>query len=84
MGSVSSVERYDAARGAWEAVAPMAVPRMGCGMAATAGALYVMGGRSSGQVLDSVEQYDVEAAGWRPLAPMREARSSFGLAVTPW
>ena len=80
--SLNIVERYDEARGVWEALAPMTTSRIGCGLAAADGALYAVGGRSSGQVLDSVERYDVSAGTWQSLPSMGLVRSACGVAIS--
>lgn len=81
-GQVNSVERFDDSRSAWGWVSPMALPRMGCGVAAAEGILYVVGGRSSGNVLDSIERYDSHKETWQLLARMPVGRSACGLAIT--
>jgi len=54
-GYLSSVERYDAATNAWEAVAPMATPRERHAVAVLDGKLYAVGGFNGGH-LSSVER----------------------------
>ena len=71
-GNLSSVERYDPAVGAWEAVAPMALARFGAGVAALEGKLYALGGRveedDEAAELDrpanTVERYDPATNAW--------------------
>ncbi|KAL1508746.1 hypothetical protein AB1Y20_004841 [Prymnesium parvum] len=83
MGSVNSVERYDVGRGVWDLVAPMTTPRMGCGVVACDDdALYVVGGRSSGEVLESVERYDLKSSTWQSQATLLQARSACALAIS--
>ena len=58
-GALSSVERYDSALDAWEAVAPMAEARSDHGVAVLDGKLYAVGGYSDDDGrLSSVERYD--------------------------
>merc|ERR1711965_706562 len=71
-GRLSSVERYDPAANAWEAVAPMATARafpFAPGVAVLDGKLYAVGG-SGGGALSSVERYDPALNAWEAVAPM--------------
>ena len=68
---LSSVERYDPAKNAWEAVAPMSAARYGPAAAVVDGKLYVMGGQDGGiRLLSSVEQYDPAKNEWVAMASM--------------
>ena len=71
---LSSVERYDPALNAWEAVAPMAAARVLAAAAVLDGKLYAVGGRGLAARLSSVERYDAEADAWEAVAPMAAAR----------
>ena len=51
-GFLSSVERYDPATNAWEAVAPMVVERFAHAMAALDGKLYAVGGQNDDEEED--------------------------------
>ena len=74
-GFLSSVEQYDPALDAWEAVAPMAVPRRLIGMAVLDGKLYAVGGHNNNDSsLSSVERYDPALDEWEAVAPMASAR----------
>jgi len=53
---LSSVERYDPAKNAWEAVAPTSTARYDSAAAVFDGKLYVMGGMADGNALSSVER----------------------------
>ena len=75
--ALSSVERYDAATNAWEAVAPMAEVRHSHAMAVLDGKLYALGGI----YLSSVERYDPAVDAWEAVAPMATARDSLATAV---
>ena len=58
-GFLSSVERYDPATNAWEAVAPMAAARSDHGVAVLDGKLYAVGGLNNDDgYLSSVERYE--------------------------
>ena len=74
--SLSSVERYDPATNAWEAVAPMATAREGHAMAVLDGKLYAVGGYSffNDGHLSSVERYDPALDAWEAMVPMVTAR----------
>ena len=67
---LSSVERYDPALDAWEAVAPMAEGRRDHAAAVLGGKLYAVGG----SWVSSVERYDPAVGAWEAVAPMAEER----------
>ena len=76
-GRLSSVERYDPATNAWEAVAPMAAARRAHAVAVLDGKLYAVGGQGAGfnnDVPSSVERYDLGTNAWEAVAPMVTAR----------
>ena len=80
--SHSSVERYDPALDAWEAVAPMGEERSRPGLAVLDGKLYAVGGYNHDDgYLSSVERYDPAANSWEAVAPMGTARGEHGVAV---
>ena len=68
-----SVERYDPALNAWEAVAPMAVAREAPAVAVLDGKLYAVGGNDMDDAFNSVERYDPAMDAWEPVAPMVSA-----------
>ena len=70
---LSSVERYDPATNAWEAVVPMAAARHSHATAVLDGELYAVGGRGGG-VLRSVERYDSAVGAGEEVAPIAAAR----------
>jgi N-acetylneuraminic acid mutarotase len=61
---LATVERYDAASGAWRITAPMATAREAFGMCELAGELYVTGGIVAGVLLASVERYNPSLDTW--------------------
>ncbi len=73
-GFLSSVERYDPALDAWEAVAPMAEARYKLAVAVLDGKLYAVGGYNNGY-LSLVERYDSALNAWETVVPMRTGRS---------
>ena len=77
---LSSVERYDLATKAWEAVAPMTTPRDSHAVAVLDGKLYAVGGYNDGW-LSSVERYDPATNAWEAVAPMALARFGAGVAA---
>ena len=80
---LSSVERYDPAKNAWEAVAPMSTARSGLAAAAVDGKLYVMGGHDGQNGLSSVERYDPARNEWVAMASMAlNTGTSFLCAVS--
>ena len=74
---LSSVERYDPAVDAWEAVAPMASARTLAAVAVLDGKLYAVGGLG----LSSVERYDPAVDAWETVAPMAVPRGLIDVAV---
>ena len=80
-GALSSVERYDLATNAWEAVAPLAVERFAHAMAVLDGKLYAVGGKNDDGFLSSVERYDPVTNAWEAAAPLTTARSFHGITV---
>jgi len=81
-GFLSSVERYDPALDAWEAVAPMAAARVEHAVAVLDGKLYAAGGLGADySALSSVERYDPALDAWEAVAPMAEARMAHAVAV---
>ena len=79
--SSASVERYDPAVGAWEAVAPMAAARADPAVAVLEGKLYAVGGLGADHhALSSVERYDPALDAWEAVVPMATARA-FPLAL---
>ena len=86
-GHLSSVERYDPGRDAWEAVAPLTLARFGAGVAALEGKLYAVGGSieeddeaEAQRRAHSVERYDPASNAWEEVAPMATARA-FAVAL---
>ena len=79
---LSSVERYDLAANAWEAVAPMGTERSEHGAAVLDGKLYAVGGEKENneedgsQLVNTVERYNPATNAWEGLAPMATARAS--------
>jgi kelch-like protein 17 (actinfilin)/kelch-like protein 20 len=67
---LSSVERFDPAKNAWEAVAPMSTARTCPAAAAIDGKLYVMGGHDGQNRLSSVERYDPATNEWAAMTSM--------------
>ena len=76
-----SVERYDPALDAWEAVAPLAAARANLAAAVLDGKLYVMGGNDENETLSSLERYDPATNAWEAAAPLTTARSFHGITV---
>ena len=55
----------------WRGAPPLATARVGVGVAALGGAVYVAGGMShTGQLLTSVEMLDPHTRTWAPVAPL--------------
>jgi hypothetical protein len=75
IGSLSSMERYDASSDQWIAAAAMGTARNLFGACVIAGELYVLGGRSpSGHPLSLVEKYSPSSDTWSAVAPLPAAR----------
>jgi kelch-like protein 17 (actinfilin)/kelch-like protein 20 len=68
--ALSSVERYDPAKNAWEAAEPMSMARSAPAAAVSDGKLYVMGGYDGQNRLSSVEQYNPAKDEWVTMASM--------------
>ena len=83
-GSVlGSVERYDPATDAWEAVVPMALARFGAWVAALEGRLYAVGGRveeDEAAEVHTVERFDPATNAWEEVVPMETGRA-FAVAL---
>ena len=73
-GHLSSVERYDPATNAWEAMAPMTETRSTHATTVLDGKLYAVGGHDGDGFLSSVERYDLALNAWETVAPMGTAR----------
>ena len=81
-GVLGSVERYEPAANAWEAVAAMGEGRNRPGAAVLEGKLYAVGGCDDNVgSLSSVERYDPALNAWESVAPMSEARCDHAMAV---
>ena len=85
-GFLSSVERYDPATNAWEAVTPMATARCHHAVAVLDGKLYAVGGynfenEEGGGIGCLVERYDPALEVWEAVAPMGTARVSPGVTL---
>jgi len=79
---LSSVERYDPATSAWEAVTSMTTARHDLGVAVLDGKLYAVGGSVGGNVqLRSVERYDPATNAWETVPWLLTARETFGVLV---
>uniref|UniRef100_A0A8D3CX24 BTB domain-containing protein n=1 Tax=Scophthalmus maximus TaxID=52904 RepID=A0A8D3CX24_SCOMX len=71
---------YDTNRQAWIELQPMGVARLGHGVVAAEGFLFVMGGTDEhNTVLDSGEKYDPDSNSWSLIPPMLQARQNFGV-----
>jgi N-acetylneuraminic acid mutarotase len=78
---MTSVERYDPATNAWEAIAPMSTKRSHHGAAALGGKLYVAGGFNDVAQLSSAEQYDPATNTWTAVPAMSTERDGNRMAV---
>ena len=83
---LTSVERYDPAANAWEAVAPMAEARHAPAVAALDGKLYAVGGycengEYGGASSCSLERYDPATNAWEAAAPLTTARQFQAITV---
>ncbi|MEQ2176600.1 hypothetical protein GOODEAATRI_029667 [Goodea atripinnis] len=62
---------YDTNRQKWIELQPMSVARLGHGVVAAEGFLFVMGGTDENKtVLDTGEKYDPDSNSWSPIPPM--------------
>jgi len=81
--SLETVERYDAARDAWEPMPPLPQPSGGLEAFELSGALVAMGGGDDRErwVTGAVQRLDPRTRTWSRLADMRTPRHGFGAAV---
>lgn len=71
---------YDVDRRGWIELQPMSIGRLGHGVVAAEGFLFVMGGEDENKtVLDSGEKYDPDSNTWCPIPTMLQARQNFGV-----
>ncbi|KAM9503854.1 gigaxonin-like isoform 1-T1 [Salvelinus alpinus] len=72
---------YDPNRQLWIELEPMSIGRIGHGVLAAEGHLFVMGGMDETKtVLSSGEKYDPNTNTWTPIPSMKQARQNFGVA----
>ncbi|KAM4618988.1 gigaxonin isoform 2-T2 [Polymixia lowei] len=72
---------YDANRQSWIELEPMSTARVGHGVVAAEGYLFVMGGVDEHKtVLNTGERYDPDSNTWTPIPAMIQARQCFGVA----
>ena len=77
---LDTVERFDPASNAWEAVAPMSGQRSSMGVAVLQGKLYAVGGWDGSTCLDTVERFDPATNAWEAVVPMSAKRQALGVA----
>ncbi|XP_039988095.1 gigaxonin isoform X5 [Xiphias gladius] len=71
---------YDTNRQAWIELQAMSIARLGHGVVAAEGFLFVMGGTDEhNAVMDSGEKYDPDSNTWSSIPPMLQARQNFGV-----
>ncbi|KAF3689268.1 Gigaxonin Kelch-like protein 16 [Channa argus] len=71
---------YDPNRQAWIKLQSMSIARIGHGVVAAEGFLFVMGGTDEqNTVLNSGEKYDPDSNTWSTIPPMLQARQNFGV-----
>lgn len=75
--TLASVEIFDFQDGRWTAGPPLRRAREHVAAVATAGAVWLLGGRAAGQGFSDVERLASGARAWRQMPPMPLARSSF-------
>lgn len=73
--------RWDPETNRWSFICPMSVARLGAGVAACGGTLYVAGGYDGQSRWDTAEKYLPETNTWQQLAPMSTMRSGLGECV---
>lgn len=70
--------RWDPESNRWSFVCPMSVARLGAGVTACGGFLYVVGGYDGQTRWNTAERYQPDTNAWQPLAPMSMDRSGLG------
>ncbi len=79
----TTVHAYDVAANTWSTTAPMPASRLGPGVTAMDGLLYVAGGSTPvGAQLSSVDVYDPSTDSWSTIDPMPTARHALSLSVS--
>jgi len=78
---LSSVERFDAAKGVWEALPDMCLPRAHFALAHLGECLYAIGGSNGESCMRSVERYTPASGKWEPVAPLQCARAFVSAGV---
>lgn len=73
-----SSHRWDPESNRWSFVCPMSVARLGAGVTACGGFLYVVGGYDGQTRWNTAERYQPDTNAWQPLAPMSVTRSGLG------
>lgn len=73
--------RWDPESNRWSFVCPMSVARLGAGVAACGGVLYVVGGYDGQTRWNTAEKYQPDTNTWHQLAPMNTIRSGLGECV---
>ena len=75
------VERYDAAKDAWERVAPLSAPRSAFGACAINGTILAVGGSDGHMSQRTVERYNPSTNRWTSLPGLTTRRENLGVAV---
>lgn len=78
---MSSGERFNVRRNAWEPITSMHNRRSTHEVVAIDGYIYALGGNDGSSSLNSVEQYDTKLNKWTVVSSMSTRRSSVGAAV---
>lgn len=65
-------------------MAPMSVARLGAGVVACGGSLYVVGGFDGDNRWNTVERYQPDTNTWQHVAPMNTVRSGLGKYTAPF
>lgn len=73
--------RWDPESNRWSFVCPMSVARLGAGVTACSGVLYVVGGYDGQNRWNTAEKYQPDSNTWQQLAPMSTIRSGLGECV---
>ena len=79
--AIDSVQALDTKTNQWRTLAPLPAPLVGHAVVESAGTIYVLGGRSQGNVVGTAYAYTPATNIWRTFAPLPTSRDNLAAAV---
>ena len=79
--AIDSVQALDTKTNQWRTLAPLPAPLVGHAVVESAGTIYVLGGRSQGNVVGTAYAYTPATNVWRTFAPLPTPRDNLAAAV---